>query len=117
MPKFLMLFRRAPENTPTKPPSPEAMQQMMATWNAWLDKFKKSGNLLDPGDALKPTGKVVKSGGVVTDGPIAESKEVIGGFSIIQADTYDEAVAIALESPGGQAPGALIEVREFAGWV
>ena len=37
--------------------------------------------------------------GLVTDGPYVEAKEVIASFSIIQADNYDAAVAIARECP------------------
>ena len=50
--------------------------------------------------------------GIVTDGPYVEAKEVIASFSIIQADNYDAAVAIARECP----PGHIIEIRELAGY-
>jgi hypothetical protein len=64
---------------------------------------------------LKPTGKVVRTGGVVSDGPFVESKEVLGGYSIIQAGSYEEALRIAKECPHHQGPGS-IEIREMAGY-
>jgi hypothetical protein len=116
MPKFLLVYRDPAPTAPPQPPSPEEMQQIMTLWNAWIDKFRKAGNLIDPGDALHPTGKVVKAGGVVTDGPFVEAKELLGGYSVIQAKSLDEAVAVAKECPAAMTPGGSIEVREFAGF-
>jgi hypothetical protein len=48
----------------------------------------------------------------VTDGPYVEAKEIIVSFTIIQADNYDAALAIARACP----PGHTIEIREFAGY-
>ena len=48
----------------------------------------------------------------MTDGPYVEAKEVIASFSIIQADNYDAAVAIARECPGDNA----IEIRQLGGY-
>ena len=58
------------------------------------------------------TGKVV-GGSSVSDGPFVEAKEVVGGFMIVQAASYEEAVVIAQEMPAG--PGSRIEIRELAG--
>ena len=74
-----------------------------------MQKF--SAAIVPGGDGVKPTGRVLK-GGLVTDGPYAEAKEVVVSFAIIQAADYDAAVAIARECP----PGHTIEVREFAGY-
>jgi len=108
--RYLFLHRSAPSTTPQPRPSPEQMQAMLATWNAWKDKFK--ANIVDWGDKLKPGGKLV-SGATVSDGPFIEAKEIIGGFMIVEAASYDEAVTIAQEMPSG--PGAIIEIRELAG--
>ena len=95
---------------PQGKPSPEQMQQMLAKWNAWKAKFEN--NIVDWGDKLKSTGKVV-GGSSVSDGPFVEAKEVVGGFMIVQAASYEEAVVIAQEMPAG--PGSRIEIRELAG--
>ena len=90
--------------------SREQMQQMLATWNAWKEKFKD--HIVDWGDKLRPGGKIV-SGASVSDGPFVEAKEIIGGFMIVAADSLEDAIAIAQAMPTG--PGARIEVRELAG--
>lgn len=109
--KYLFLHRSAATSDPPKePPSPEQMQAMFAKWSAWKEKFKD--NIVDWGDKLKSGGKIV-SGAGVSDGPFVESKEIIGGFMIVSAESLDAAITIAREMPA--MPGARIEVREMAG--
>lgn len=58
-----------------------------------------------------------KSGTVVTDGPFAESKEVVGSFFIVEADTLEEAIEVASLHPAariGRELGWWIEVRPIA---
>ena len=107
MAKFLFIYREPTESRAQ--PSPEEMQALAGQWYAWMQKF--SSAIVPGGDGLKHTGRLVK-GGIVTDGPYVEAKEIIVSFTIIQADDYDAAVAIARECP----PGHTIEVREFAGY-
>ncbi|HOP99002.1 MAG TPA: YciI family protein [Verrucomicrobiota bacterium] len=57
-------------------------------------------------------GKVVTAERV-TDGPFAEAKEIVGGFMIVSADTLEEAVEVARQSPGTWSPGSSVEVREI----
>jgi len=111
--KFLLIYRGPADNTRTAPPSPAEMQQMYAAWGGWKEKFK--ANVLDIGDGLKPGGKVLATGSV-TDGPFAEAKEIVGGFSIISADSYERAVAVAKECPIVHMPGSKIEIREMMGF-
>ncbi len=111
MPKFLFIYHDPVE--PRTPPSPEEMQAFLGLWGAWFQQFGPA--IVDGGDGLMPTGRVLKPGGIVSDGPYVESKEVIGGYSVVQADTYDAAVAIARECPISKA-GGTIEIREFAGY-
>jgi hypothetical protein len=85
------------------------MQEMYAAWNAWKEKFKD--RILDMGAKLKPTGRVVGASGV-TDGPYVEGKEVVGGFMIVAAETYEHALELAKEMPGMKS-GAQIEIREM----
>jgi hypothetical protein len=107
MAKFLFIYRQSTEKGPK--PSPEEMQALQQAWYTWMQKF--SSAIVPGGDGLKHSGRVLK-GGMVTDGPYVEAKEIIVSFGIIQADNYDAAVAIARECP----PGHTIEVREFAGY-
>ena len=107
MAKFLFIYRES--TAPRSRPSPEEMQVLAGQWYAWMQKF--SSAIVPGGDGLKRTGRLLKDG-LVTDGPYVEAKEVIVSFTVIQADDYDAAVAIARECPGDN----LIEIREFAGY-
>jgi hypothetical protein len=68
------------------------------------------------GDPLLPTGTAVTirmTGGkpMATDGPFAETKEQLGGYSIVEVGSLDEAVAIARDHPLLRVGGHSIEVR------
>jgi hypothetical protein len=113
--KFLLLF-----HFPTNPPaarSPEETQAIYGQWMAWQSKFK--AEIMAGGDGLKPNGKHLTEG-VVTDGPYAESKDVIGSFTLLTTDSMERAVKIAQECPflssAAGVPGYRIEVREMAGY-
>jgi hypothetical protein len=112
MAKFLFVYRGNPEALKTL--SPEEMQQVLQKWSAWISEALRQGWMLDAGDALKPEGRVV-SAKVVTDGPFVETKEVVGGFSIVQADTLDAAAQLAKGCPGLLA-GGRVEVRPMQGY-
>ena len=85
------------------------MEQMYAKFNAWKEKFQH--NIVDMGGQLGG-GRVVTSDGV-TDGPFVEAKEVVGGYMIVAADSMEQAVEVAQESPGVM-PGSSVEVREIS---
>jgi hypothetical protein len=87
------------------------MQEMYAAFNAWKEKFKE--NILDMGGKLAPSGKVVTTSGA-TDGPFVEAKEIVGGYMLVSAETFDRAVEVAREMPMLM-PGSSIEIREVAG--
>ena len=111
--KKYMCIQRSPRRIgePPAPPSPAQMQEMFASFNAWKDKYKD--NIVDMGGKLMPGGKILSAAGV-TDGPFVEVKEVVGGFMIIAADSFELALEVAKESPGLMSPGSSIEVRELS---
>jgi hypothetical protein len=83
----------------------------------WLDDLQARGMWVT-GDQLAPPrrGKSVRTRDgkkLVTDGPFAETKEVVGGFDIIECGSLDEAVEIASQHPVAQI--GTIEVRPFWG--
>jgi hypothetical protein len=110
--KFLFVYRGAGEHVARM--TPEEMQQHLGRWEKWISEGMASGWMLDPGDGLTNEGRVV-SAKVVTDGPFVESKEVVGGFSIVQANTIDAAAELAKGCPGIRV-GATVEVRPLAGY-
>lgn len=110
MPKFMFVYRGNGE--PPKDMSPEAMQQVMQAWMTWIQGGTEAGWMLDGGDALQMEGKVVHPDGKVTDGPFAETKELVGGYSLIQAKDLAEAVKHTKDCPMF-ASGGTVEVREL----
>jgi hypothetical protein len=83
----------------------------------WLDDLQARGMWLT-GDQLAPPrrGKSVRVRNgkkTITDGPFAETKEVVGGFDIIECGSLEEAVEIAAGHPVAQI--GTIEVRPFWG--
>jgi hypothetical protein len=111
MAKFLCIYREPTVNRVK--PSPEEMQALQAAWGTWMQKFSSA---IVTGDGLKRTGRLLK-GGLVTDGPYAEAKEIIASYGVIQADNYDAALAIVRECPAAAAgSGWSIEIREMFGY-
>lgn len=108
MNKYLFLYWNPPGPTPQS--SPEELQAMFAAWTAWKEKFKQ--NVVDLGDALHQGGRLLKSG-KVTDGPHVEAKEIIGGYSVIAAETFDEALRVAEACPIHSYPGSSVEIRQL----
>jgi len=107
-----MLFYRSDESY--KNLSREELQKLIAQNKAWFERLKAEGKI-KAGQALERKGVTVsgKTGKYVSDGPFAESKEVIGGFLLLDVETFEEAVAIAQSSPGLSC-GASIDVRPVA---
>jgi len=91
--------------------SPEQAQQMMQKWVTWLTDLGQKGHVKDQGQPLERTGKLVKgSRKTVTDGPFAEAKDVIGGYTLIEARDLDQAVELSKGCPIFEVDGA-VEVR------
>lgn len=111
MPKFMFVYRGGGGHPDDM--SPEQMQQVMQLWMTWIQGGFEAGWMIDGGDALKPDGKVVQPEGAVIDGPFAESKELVGGYSMVQATDLDEAVKLTKDCPIFAA-GGTVEVRELA---
>lgn len=83
----------------------------------WLDDVQARG-IWVTGDQLAPPRRArsvrVRDGKtMVTDGPFVETKEAVGGFDIIECDSFEEAVEIAAGHPVAQV--GTIEVRPFWG--
>ena len=89
------------------------MQETILKYGAWARKLKEEGRLLDA-EPLDHTGRVLDSaGGVVTDGPFMETKEMIGGYYVYNAADIDEAVTIGRECPA-LTYGGSVEIRPIA---
>ena len=91
--------------------SQDKLQRLISLNNAWIERLAAQGQA-KAGQPLARQGAVVsgKNGNHIFDGPFAESKEVIGGYLMLDVETLEEAVAIARTSPS-LAYGTSIEVR------
>ena len=86
-------------------------EQIMQKWMAWFKDLTASGNLKDGGQPLEPEGRVVRDkAGTVTDGPFAEAKDVIGGYTVVEARDLDQAVQLSKGCPIFEGDGT-VEVR------
>ena len=83
MAKFLFIYRGSPDEFEKF--SPEEVQKHMQKWGSWIEDGFRKGWLVDPA-FLTPEGRLVNSKKVVTDGPLS-AKEVVGGHSVVQAET------------------------------
>lgn len=96
MPKFLLIARDTGEYPEM---SPDQIQHLFQRYHDWTAGLAAAGHL-HGGEKLKDgEGRVVQKGGGVTDGPYVESKEVLGGFWLLEAADYDEALRLVADSP------------------
>jgi hypothetical protein len=88
------------------------LESWMAEIGTWYEKYGRSGQLADPGYQLDwpHTAKTVRAAGV-TDGPFMEAKEVLGGYSLLETASIDEAVEIAKTWPGVDKGWITLEIR------
>ncbi|HLZ16787.1 MAG TPA: YciI family protein [Cyclobacteriaceae bacterium] len=107
MEKFMFIFHGGSSGSSL---SPAEAQTNMQKWFAWVEKLQKENRYLS-GEPLEPRGKLVSgSKKLVTDGPFAEGKELVGGYFVIHAKDLDEAVVISKDCPDFEYNGK-VEVR------
>ncbi len=111
MPRYMLLLHGEPDTFETM--SPEDFQRAIERYRAWSVGLQESGHYVASDKLADGEGRVLRKSGSavrVTDGPFAESKEVIGGYFAITADGYDEAVDLARDCPHLDYGGS-VEVR------
>lgn len=107
----MLLFRNSQiSETTYQEMSPEAMQADLDKWNKWIGGIAAQGKFVGA-EALQQEGKVVSgSKNVVTDGPFAESKELVSGYLVLQAASIEEAIELSKGCPIYDMEGR-VEVR------
>lgn len=92
--------------------APAQIQAVIEEYMAWGERLRAEGRWQAGEKLSDEPGKVIRSGEKpqVTDGPYSETREILGGFYMIQAKDYDDAVKVALTSPHVRY-GGTIEVR------
>lgn len=98
MEEFLLVFRRDSVNVEPQT-SPAQLQALMKPWQDWIGNIAAQNKLVSSGNRLTSEGRVVKSDGVITNGPYVEIKEAIGGYIIVRADSIDEAAEFSKDCP------------------
>jgi len=108
MKEFMMIFRNEKNDQPK--PSPEQMQAMVKQWQDWIGGIAAQGKFVST-NALGFEGKTVSADGLITDGPYAEVKEIVGGYIIVRADDLNDAVELSEGCPT-LLSGGKVEVRD-----
>jgi hypothetical protein len=113
MAQFLLLLHSAPNYTADLPR--EKMMEMTRKYIAWADALRQKGKIVGGEKLTASGGRQLRSSGgklVVSDGPYAEAKDVLGGYFIVEARDLAEAEAIARDCPHmALAPSNWAEVR------
>jgi hypothetical protein len=108
MNEFALIFRN--EQNPDQQFSPEQMQNVLKQWRDWIGGIAAQNKLANPGHRLGFESATIHKGGVVTDGPYAEVKEMLTGILVVKADTLEEAIEFGKGCPIFNA-GGTVEVR------
>lgn len=111
MDEFVLILRH---EDGAKVASPEQLQVWMKQTRDWIDRIAAQNKFSSGTGLLFDGARVVRSKGLVTNGPFGEIKETIGGYLIVKADSIDEAVEFAKGSPVLQGEGNSVEVRKIA---
>ncbi|WP_228555004.1 YciI family protein [Catenulispora pinisilvae] len=105
--KFMLIFRGGAVSS--RDLSPSELQAHVEKWYRWSDELARQGRG-GRGAALDNPGATVRGHDLVTDGPYAESKDLVTGSMIIEADSLDDAVDVARTCPTYEFGGS-VEVR------
>jgi hypothetical protein len=110
MAKFLYVFRGG--GYATGGLSPTELQQHLAKWNEWSEGLRASGKLAAAQPLSHPAaGKTIRGREkTVTDGPYAESKDLVSGIVVVEAASLEEATELARGCPILDMDGS-VEVR------
>jgi hypothetical protein len=110
MKEFLLVFRTDYNSTPAR--TPEEARAATLQWMDWIKTIATENKLVDRGNRLNDSGRVLKSKDVVTNGPYTEIKESIGGYTLIKAESYDDAIKLSKDCPI-LSSGGTVEIREI----
>jgi hypothetical protein len=107
MSDFVFLYRGGSPNL-----SPEKRQQQMQKWFAWMKEMGEKGQITEPGHPLERSGKLVSGlKKTVTDGPFPETKDIVGGYTLVHAKDLAQAVEISKGCPIFEEDTGAVEVR------
>ena len=115
--RYMIIVKATPESEAATSPDPDP--EVLADMAAYHEELARAGVLLD-GTGLHPSCKGWRihygaEGTRVVDGPFAETKELIAGWTLIQVRSRDEALAWSrrFPNPVGRGREAMVEVRQL----
>ena len=116
--RFIITAQAGPNSTQPDPNAP-IDEQLFTTYMKFNEEMHTAGVLV-AAEGLKPGGEVArveakKGKRGVVDGPFTESKELVGGFYIIEVDSLQEAIEWALKCPTGLGFDDILEIRALTG--
>ncbi|HXB95831.1 MAG TPA: YciI family protein [Puia sp.] len=112
MKEFALLFRFP--GVDFSKANPKEMEAIAKKWQDWAGGLAAQGKMSGGGLRLSMEGKVLKPGGVVTDGPFVEIRERLGSFIVIKAESLEEATTLAHGCPVLDQDGS-VEIRPIFG--
>ncbi len=112
MKEFALLFRQPSYDYSNA--SPKEMEALTNKWKAWAGGLASQGRLASSGPRLALEGKVLRAGGVVTDGPFVEIRERLGSFIVVKAENLEDATTLAHGCPALEQGGS-VEIRQIVG--
>ena len=111
MSKFMFVFRGGGYADPRQPLSPTELQAHLAKWGTWTNELMSKHEAVGHQLTHPPTGKTVRGRErAVTDGPYAESKDLVSGVVIFEAESIEAATELANGCPILEMNGS-VEIR------
>ena len=116
--RFIITAQSSAESSTTDP-QPEFDADLFKAYMRFNEEMHRAGVLV-ASEGLNPAAKgarvaVANGKRYLVDGPFAESKELVGGFYLIDVPTLDDAIAWALRAPSGMGVDDILEVRQLTG--
>jgi len=117
--RFIITARPGPDSPEPPDPNGPFDEALFSAYMKFNEEMHKAGVLV-AAEGLKPEGNVARVTAKegkrsVVDGPFTESKELVGGFYIIEVDTQEEAIEWALRCPTGFGFDDVLEIRTLTG--
>ena len=110
MPQYLLILR----DPGVRDIPPDDLRAMMMRYGTWTDRLRETGRVVGANKLRDGEGRVVRRGDagdiIVMDGPFVETKEILGGYYLVSADSYEQAIELTRDSP--HYDYGSIEVRE-----
>lgn len=116
--RFIITAQSGGDKTPTDR-QPEFDAELFKAYMRFNEEMHRAGVLV-ASEGLNPAAKgariaVAEGRRYVVDGPFAESKELVGGFYLIEVDSLDEAIQWALRAPSGFGNDDILDIRQLTG--